>query len=133
MPDLLTGRVHLLVAGANVVAPHVAQRKLQGLAVLLNARSPLLPEVPTITEAGLPGLAFYAWSGLFGPARMPRETADRLAREVNAVLNRPEVRGQLERIGFVARGSTPQAMGEHLKTQIESWRKLGKEAGIQPE
>ena len=133
IPDLLAGRVQLLVAGANVVRPHIKDGKLRILATLLDSRSPLLPDVPTISEAGLTGLTFSSWNGLVGPAKMPKVVVERLSREVAIALKRPEVREQLERIGFQPVGTSPEAFGVYMKEQIEVWRRLAREAGIQAE
>ena len=133
IPDLLAGRVQLLVAGANVVRPHIKDGKLRILATLLDSRSPLLPDVPTVSEAGLTGLTFSSWNGLVGPAKMPKAVVDRLSREVTIALKRPEVREQLERIGFQPVGTSPEAFGVYMKEQIEVWRRLARDAGIQAE
>ncbi len=133
VPDLLAGRVQLLVAGANVVRQHIRDGKLHGLATLLDARSPLLPDVPTLGEAGLTGVAFSSWNGLVGPAKMPRAVVDRLSRELVVALKRPEVREQLERVGFQPVGTSPEAFGVFMKEQIDVWRRLAREAGIQAE
>jgi putative tricarboxylic transport membrane protein len=133
MPDLLSGRVQLLVAGANVVRPYIKNGKLNGLATLLESRSPLIPEVPTATEAGLSDLPLSFWSGVLGPAQMPKEIVEKLSYEINTILGRPDIRARLEKLGFEVRGSTPEALASLMKEQIRTWRRLGSEAGIQPE
>ena len=104
--------------------------KLRALAVLLDQRSPLLPEVPTIAEAGAPAVTVRQWAGVFGPPKMPRELVERLNKEVNAALKRPEVLEQLQRYGYAAEGSTPERLAEINRDDLALWRRLVREAGI---
>jgi tripartite-type tricarboxylate transporter receptor subunit TctC len=83
-----------------------------------------------MAEAGLPGVSIYPWLGLFGPANMRAEVVQRLTREFNTVLARPEINENLNKQGFVPVGSTPAELGELVKTQLEAWRKAVREAGI---
>jgi tripartite-type tricarboxylate transporter receptor subunit TctC len=93
----------------------------------------MLPDVPTIGEAGMPQLSVVIWAGLFGPAKMPKEIVDRLSREVNAILQRPAVREQLEKLGVEASGSTPEELAAFLKQQLVDWGRAAREAGMKPE
>ena len=97
---------------------------------MLPNRSPLLPDVPTTAEAGLTGVSVTAWGGLFGPAKMPREIVDRLAREMAVVLARSDVREGLDRIAFQARSSSPEELAGLVKSQLEIWRRAVLEVGI---
>ena len=133
IPDLLEARVHLMFGVGGVVAPLVKEGKLRALATLLPVRSSLLPDAPTMAEAGMPQLSVVIWGGLFGPAKMPRDIVDRLSREVNAILQRPAVREQLERQGGEPSGSTPAEFAAFLKQQLADWRKAAREAGLKPE
>ena len=133
IPDLLNARVHMMFGTGGITAPLVKEGKLRALATLLPVRSPMLPDVPTIAEAGMPQLSVVIWAGLFGPAKMPKEIVDRLSREVNAILQRPAVREQLERLGVEASGSTPEELAAFLKQQLIDWGKAAREAGLKPE
>lgn len=133
MPDLLDGRVQLMFASGAVVAPLVKQGKLRALATLLPTRSSLLPEVPTAAEAGFPQLSVLIWGGLFGPAKMAKENVDRISREVNAILKRPEVRQQLQAQGVEPSGATPAEFAAFLKEQLADWAKAARDAGLKPE
>jgi len=104
--------------------------KLVPLAVLLKGRSPLLPEVPTIDEAGVPQVTVRQWAGIYGPPKMPREIVERLNKEVNAALKRKEVTDKLQGYGYAAEGSTPEQLLATNRDDLALWRRLVKEAGI---
>jgi tripartite-type tricarboxylate transporter receptor subunit TctC len=133
MPDLLTGRVHVGVFAGTAAVPFVKEGKLRALATLHATRSPLLPDVPTVAEAGMPRLSFPVWAGLFGPAKLPRDIVDRLAREVNGILKRTEVGAELGKHGIEPSGSTPGELAVFLKEQLAAWRSTAREAGLKPE
>jgi tripartite-type tricarboxylate transporter receptor subunit TctC len=131
--DLLGGRVQLAIATPGTLAPQVREGKLRALATLLPSRSPLLPDAPTMPEAGVAKLSITPWGALFGPAKMPREIVDRLAREMAVVLAKPEVRDAFGRLAFEPHSSTPEALGAHLKEQVDVWRRTVQQVGIKPE
>lgn len=131
--DLVAGHVQLMIATPGTAVPFVKEGRLRALATLLPSRSSLLPDVPTSAEAGLPPLAISPWAALFGPAKMPKEIADRIARETATVLARPDVREQLERYAFDGRSSTPEALGAFLKEQVDVWGRTAREIGIVPD
>jgi tripartite-type tricarboxylate transporter receptor subunit TctC len=133
MPDLLSARVQLMFNTGNLVVPLVKEGRLRALASLLSARSSLLPGVPTIAEAGMPRLTVVPLSGLFAPAKTPKEIVERLSREVNVILKRPEIRGQFEKQGSEPAGSTPGELGAFLKQQLVEWRSAARAAGLEPE
>ena len=129
-PDILAGRVHASFLSTSSAISNAKEGRLRPLAVLLNKRSPLLPEVPTIDEAGVPEVTVRQWAGVFGPPKMPPEIVERLNREVNAVLKRPDVLEKLQTYGYAAEGSTPERLAEINRTDLELWRRLVKEAGL---
>jgi tripartite-type tricarboxylate transporter receptor subunit TctC len=86
-----------------------------------------------MAEAGLKGLSITPWGGVFGPKGMPRDIADRLSRELIAVLKRPEVGDGFERLAFEPRGSTPEELSAFVKEQLEVWHRVVGEVGIKPE
>jgi len=131
--DLLAGRVHFAIATPGSAVPQVKAGKLRALAAMLPNRSPLMPEVPTAAEAGLGKVTVTPWAGVFGPAKMPREIADRVSRELAVVLARPDVREGLGKIAFEPRSSTPDELAAFLKEQLESWARTARAAGIEPE
>lgn len=133
MPDLLEGRVHLMFATGAVVAPLVRDRRVRALATLLPERSALLPDVPTVAEAGLPQLSVLIWAGLFGPAKMPKESVEKISREVNLILKRPDVLERLRKQGVEPSGSTPAQFAVFLKQQLADWGRAARDAGLKPE
>ncbi|MEK6245219.1 MAG: tripartite tricarboxylate transporter substrate binding protein [Pseudomonadota bacterium] len=131
--DLVGGRLQLAFATPGVLAPQVKEGKLRALATLLPSRSPLLPDAPTMTEAGLAPVSITPWGGIFGPARMPKEIVDRLARELAVVLAKPEVRDAFGRLAFEPRSSTPQELAAFVAEQLDAYRRVAREVGIKPE
>ena len=133
LPDLMAGRLQLLLPTVAVGTPQIRAGKMRGLAVTSAQRSPLVPDIPTATEAGLPGLQVEAWWGVLGPARMPAPVIRKLNEEINAVLAMPDVRELLAREGATARASTPEAFGELMRTELTRWTRLIKDANISAE
>jgi tripartite-type tricarboxylate transporter receptor subunit TctC len=128
--DLLAGRLQFAIATPGTAAPQVKAGKLRALAAMFPSRSPLMPDVPTAAEAGLGKLSVTPWGGVFGPAKMPREIADRLSRELVVALKREDVREGLGKLAFEPRGSTPDELAAFLKEQLESWTRTARAAGI---
>jgi tripartite-type tricarboxylate transporter receptor subunit TctC len=129
-PDILAGRVQSSFLSTGTAVSYAKDGRLRPLAVLLERRSPLLPDVPTITEAGVPAVTVRQWAGMFGPPKMPREIVERLNKEVNAALKRPDVLEKLQGYGYAAEGSTPERLLEINRDDLALWRKLVREAGI---
>lgn len=133
VPDLVNGRVHLMFGTGAITAPLVREGKLRALATLLPNRSSLLPDVPTVVETGMPQLSVLIWQGLFAPAKTPQPIVDRLSREINAILERPAVRAQLERQAVEPAGSTPVQFASFLRQQLTDWAEAARAAGLSPE
>ena len=131
--DLLGGTIHAVFATPTVTLSHVRDGKLRALAVTTPTRSPLLPDVPTTVEAGMPPISVEFFAALFGPAKMPPEIAARLSKELNSIMARPQIREQVDRQGFALAGSTPQELGSFVKQQLNAWAQGFKDAGINPE
>ena len=131
--DLLGGRVHFAIATPGTAAPQVKEGKLRVLATLLPSRSPLLPQAPTMAEAGLRELSITPWGGVFGPPNMSKEIAARLSRELAVVLKQPEVRTAFEKLAFEPRSSTPEELARFVKEHGDVWRRVVAEVGIKPE
>jgi tripartite-type tricarboxylate transporter receptor subunit TctC len=129
-PDIIAGRVQsAFLSTANAIGL-AKDGKLRPLAVLLKNRSPLLPEVPTIDEAGVPEVTVRQWAGVYGPPKMPREVVERLNKEVNAAVKRPDVIEKLQVYGYSPEGSTPEGLLEINRADLALWRKLIAEAKL---
>ena len=131
--DILGNHVQFTFATPASTLPHIKDGKLRALAVLLPARSQLLPSVPTAAEAGLPPLTAGTWAALFGPAKLPAEIVQRMNRELNAAMQRPEVRERITALGFDLAGSTPDEMASFLGEQLIAWGRAFRDAGMTPE
>jgi tripartite-type tricarboxylate transporter receptor subunit TctC len=131
--DLLSGRVQLMFSSSSTSIAHIRDGKLRALATTLGKRSHLLPELPTIAEAGMPNFPIVSWAGLYGPAKMPREVVERLNKEFVAAMGRADVQAQMEKQAFLLTPSTPEQLAAYTKEQLESYRKILRDAGIQPE
>ena len=129
-PDILAGRVHSSFLSTGSAVSNAKDGRLRPLAVLLERRSPLLPEVPTISEAGVPEVTVRQWAGIFGPPNLPKDIVARLNKEINAALQRPDVIAKLQSYGYSPEGSTPERLLEVNRADLELWRRLVKEAGI---
>jgi tripartite-type tricarboxylate transporter receptor subunit TctC len=133
LTDLLAGRIQMMVVSAGTSIPHIRDGKLKALAVTLPTRSPMLPQVPTMAEAGVPQFSIISWAAVVGPARLPAEVVERLNREFTAAMSKPEVMSAVERQAFQLVGSTPARLGVFMKEQLDSYRVMLKAAGIEPE
>ena len=133
IPDLLAGQVQMMMASLATVGPHVKAGTLRALSTALPERSPLFPDIPSIIEAGQPKFPIGPWGALMGPAKLPPEIVARLNKETVAVLAKPEVREQMQKIGFAAKSSTPEEMAAFLKDQIAIWKTALQDAGIEPQ
>jgi tripartite-type tricarboxylate transporter receptor subunit TctC len=131
--DLISGQVQVMVTSYSTVAAHLREGRLRALALALSQRSPLLPNVPTVVEAGLPKFSITPWCGVFAPARTPKVVVERLNREMIAAIKRPDIRAQLDQQAFAAESSTPEALDAWVKNQFNIWGAAIREAGIQPE
>src|SRR5688572_21338709 len=117
MTDLLGGQINLIFATAASAVPHIKSGKINALAVTTEKRSKLMPELPTVAEAGLKGFEANNWYGIVVPAKTPRPIIDRLNKDFVAVLNMPDVRDVLFKQGLDAAPSTPEAFGAYIKSE----------------
>jgi tripartite-type tricarboxylate transporter receptor subunit TctC len=127
--DLLGGRVPVAIPGTAGMVGHIRNGKLRALAVTGAARSPQLPEVPTLQELGVKGYEAYVWMGLLAPKGTPPAIIERLNREVVAVLREPEVRSYMDRAGIQIVGSTPEEFGRFFRAERDLWGKVVRDTG----
>jgi tripartite-type tricarboxylate transporter receptor subunit TctC len=130
--DLVGGRVQAMFA-TPAVLPQLLERKFRLLAVLLPQRTRAFPEVPTMTEAGQPLVNISPWGGLFGPAKLPRELVDRISRDFNVVMRRPDVVEQFDKLGLLPLPSSPDELAGIVRDQLGVFARAMREAGIQQE
>lgn len=128
--DLIGGRLQMAFMATVPGYQQAREGKLRILATLLTQRSTLAPDAPTMAEVGFPGVSVFPWIAVFGPANMPANLVQRLAREFNAIIGRADISEQLNKLGFVPVGSSPAELGELVKTQLDAWRRAVREAGI---
>jgi len=133
MTDLIAGRVQLMFASSSTSVPQVREGRLRAIVTTLGKRSHLLPEVPTIAEAGMPQFSITSWAGLFGPAKMPREVVERLNREFVAAMGRADVQAAMEKQAFSLSPSSPDKLAAFVQEQMESYRRILRAAGVEPE
>jgi tripartite-type tricarboxylate transporter receptor subunit TctC len=126
---LLSGEVSVGFATMPSVIPHVKAGKLRALAVTTAQRSPSFPQLPTISEAGVPGYDAGSWYGLLVPAGTPKEVVARLNAETVKLLKLPEVKGRLDSAGFEVLVSTPEEYAAFTRNEIEKWAKVVKASG----
>ena len=131
--DLLSGQTHLINSTSTTVAQHVRSGKLRALVATFHERSAVLPDVPSIVEAGLPKFPISPWFALVGPAGLPPEIVARLNKETIATLANPAVREQMMKQGFTPRTSTPEELATFLRTKIPVWKTALAAAGIEPQ
>jgi tripartite-type tricarboxylate transporter receptor subunit TctC len=127
---LVGGHVSVGFATMPSVISHVKAGKLRGLAVTTTQRSPATPDLPTVSEAGLPGYEAGTWYGLLVPAGTPKEAITRLHGESLNVLNAADVRQRLDAAGFEAIGSTPAEFAAYIRSEVEKWGKVVRAAGV---
>jgi tripartite-type tricarboxylate transporter receptor subunit TctC len=133
MNDVLAGRVSMILTDLMPGLPHVRAGTLRALAVTRLKRSALVPEVPSLHEAGVTNFDMDSWAGLFAPAGTPPEVVARINAEVRRILDDPEAKARIANLGFEAFGSTPDELGEFVRAQLVKWTKMIKDAGIEPE
>ncbi|PXW99525.1 tripartite-type tricarboxylate transporter receptor subunit TctC [Sphaerotilus hippei] len=130
LTDTLAGQVDMSFPVLSAAAGHVQAGKVRALGVTGSKRSPLMPDVPTIAEAGLPGYAFETWFMVFAPAQVPKPVLDKLNSSLNAVLQSPAIKERMAREGFDATSSTPAQARVRLESEMPRWARLVKERGI---
>jgi tripartite-type tricarboxylate transporter receptor subunit TctC len=131
--DLMAGNMDFAQIQIFQAAPYVRGGRLRALAVTADARSPLLPEVPTAQEQGLKGFSSYNWNGILAPAGTPRTIVDRIHAVLSKPLTNPDIRKQMETVGYEVSGDGPAEYAAFIKAETEKWARVAKAAGIQPE
>jgi tripartite-type tricarboxylate transporter receptor subunit TctC len=131
--DLLAGQVQVFFATMPAAIPFVRSGKLRALAVTSDQRSSTLPDLPTVSEAGLPGYSATTWYGLYAPKGTPVEIVDKLSREINELLKVPAIRERMIAQGFEPAGDSPAQFASFIHGEIVKWGKVVKAAGMEAE
>ena len=131
--DLIAGRVSMMFVDLTSGIEQVRAGKLRALATTRIKRSTLLPDLPTMDEAGVTGFDMDAWAGFVVPANTPPQVTALLTKTMRPIIDDPKVKETLGRVGFEAFSSSPQELEDHIKVQLGKWNKMVKDAGIQPE
>lgn len=131
--DVIGGQAQFMFAVMQGGLPHVQAGKLRALAVTGAKRSPALPDVPTIVEAGAPGADFISWNGVHVTAGTPGTTIVKLNRELDRLLKLPDVRDRMLTLGLEPVGGTPESFAGFVKADVARWAKVIKEANIRVE
>ena len=133
MNDLLGGQVQLSISGAVGAIPHVKSGRLRGLAIGDSKRSASMPDIPTIAESGVPGYQASIWTGMFGPAKLPRTIIDKVNKDVVRIVQQADFRQRMNAMGSETVGGTPEEWGKFIEVEIGKWAKIAKIAGLKPE
>lgn len=133
LADLLSGRVEVLFDSIPSSLPMIQAGKLRGIAVSSSSRSPVLPDLPTLAESGLPGFTADSWFGLMAPAGTPKDVIAKLNAAVAKALDAPEVKAIITRQGGFVKGSSPAQMAEQIHGDREKWAKVVKTSGAKIE
>jgi len=131
--DLMAGHLPMMFEMGYSAVPAVKGGKTRALAVTSSQRMPLLPDVPTMSEAGLPGFESYNWQGVIAPAATPRAIVDRLNKELNAILALPDQRDAILATASEPAGGTPEQFRELIVSETAKWAEVVKAAKIQAE
>ena len=131
--DTMTGRIHYFLSPLVPALPFIRDGRLLPLAVSTARRTPVLPDVPTIAEAALPGYEFQAWFGVFAPAGTPRPVVNQISREIARVVELPDIRKQMLNQGEEGKSSTPEEFAQFVRAEIEKISRIVKLAGIRIE
>lgn len=127
---LLTGEVDFVAVTTGPISARIRAGEFRALAVTSKMRWQDFPDVPTTSEAGVPGFEFTSWTGLAGPASLPRQIVDRLNAEIRKAIAVPDVRSKLQSMGGDPRAITPEEMKALVAAQFETWKRLAKEANL---
>ncbi len=127
--DLISGVVKVGFPGTPIAIPHLKAGRVKALGVTTSHRSPQMPEVPTIAEAGVPGYEATVWLGLLAPAGVPREIIARLNGEIARILKLPEVQQNLASTGVEPTPTTPEEFGAFLRAEYDKWGRVVRETG----
>ncbi len=129
--DVIGGHVSLMFNSVGAVAGPIASGKVKLIAIGAGKRSPGMPQTPTVKESGLPDFEASTWIGIYGPANLPKPIADRISREMIAILKQPDVQDRLVKMGMDVSSGTPEELAQSLDRDLKLWGKTVREGNIQ--
>ena len=133
LTDVIGGHIQMMFVSVGTVVPQWQERKVKFIAVAAAERMPLLPEMPTVSEGGVPGYEGVSWFALFGPPGMPPEVVAKLNAEVRRMFADPELRKTLDREYFTPIVGSPEELTARIRSDEPKWRKVIQDAGLKPE
>jgi tripartite-type tricarboxylate transporter receptor subunit TctC len=131
--DILGGQVQMMFDAITTMAPNVQAGKLKALGTSGSARSAVLPDVPTVAEAGVPGYDAVIWLGIMAPAATPRPVVERLNAEITKIVNAPDMKAAWGRQGAIAMSMTPDEFARFMRDDIDKWARIVKISGAKPD
>jgi tripartite-type tricarboxylate transporter receptor subunit TctC len=131
--DILSGQIEMMFDSVPTMAPMIEAGRVKALGTSGRVRSPVLPNVPTLAEAGIPGYDATIWIGVMAPAATPRPIVEKLNREINTILARPDIQESWKRQGANPMVMKPEEFGVYIQSEIERWAKLINANGIKAE
>ena len=129
MTDVMGGNADMVMDLMFSSMPHVQGGKLRAIAITSAKRSPLMPDVPTLGESGLPAMDLAVWNGLMAPAKTPKEVVAKLNTEIRKAMDSADIKAKLQSQGFTVATGTPEQFGALLKSEMERWAKVVKASG----
>jgi len=129
IPDLLAGQIQMMFDNMPSALPLAREGKLRALAVTSLNRNPAAPDIPTMSESGLPGFEATSWFAVYAPAGTPGDVVARLNAEMNRIMTLADVKERLANIGLGVAGGTPEALAAYTKSELAKWAKVVKDSG----
>ncbi len=133
LTELVGGQVSVMFAALGSIQSMLGSQRIRAIGVAANERTALLPGVPTISESGIADFEVVNWFGIVGPANIPRPIVDRLNQAINRVVQSADSKERFSTMGFVPRGTTPEELEKHIKSEIARWGSVIKSQNIKPD
>ena len=130
LTDVIAGRVVMFIGNLPPAMPHIKSGNVKALAVTTAQRSPLVPDVPTLAESGMPGFETVAWFGLFAPTGTPKAVVDKMQAEVARIVREPDIRERIAALGGEPVGNKPEEFAAIVSGDVAKWKKVVKDANV---